>query len=71
MLSGLIVLEDDKYRATEKGLEFLSCYRKLVSMLRAPVAGVAEEEGLSSSAKFLTSSGSRVFVEMSGALRTS
>ena len=65
--SGLLVLQGDRFRATDKGLEFVWCYRKLMSLLRPIVDSTCEEIGLFASSKYLRSRGSRVFVELLGA----
>ena len=67
--SGLIVSENGRYRATEKGLEFLSAYRQLISMLQAPTAHRGQEDDLSSSPKYLLSRRSRVMVEVANPLQ--
>ncbi len=69
--SGLIVLDSDGFRATDRGLEFVWCYRKLVSLLQPKVDVAGAEVGLLGSSKCLRSRGSRVFVEVPGGRRSS
>jgi len=68
LLSGLVVSEGGKFRATDKGHEFLSAYNQLVGLLRVP-AGRPGEEGVSTgSPKCLLSRGSQVIVEVENRL---
>lgn len=69
--TGLVVLEGDRFKATDRGLEFVWCYQRLVSLLRPRVDDAHEEICLLASSKCLRSRGSRVFVELPGARRLS
>jgi len=68
LLSGLVVSEGGRFRATDKGHEFLSAYNHLVGLLRVPAGRAGEEEVLSGSPKCLLSRGSRVIVEVASQL---
>ena len=68
LLSGLVVSEGGRFRATDKGHEFLWAYNQLVGLLRVSAGHSGEGGFLAGSPKCLLSRGSRVIVEVASSL---